>query len=147
MNQLRRLLTAAPLVLLASCHLIDQRDFNPDAGRKPVPPPVKAGKLVPGPAPLITITYATPEPDYAESLAAAVKRALAVKPNVLFTVQTLVPLAATPAAQAAALQQGAAAGREIGDSIIADGADQGQIELTVRGDASAHVQDVRVFVH
>ncbi len=147
MNQFRRLLTAAPLVLLVSCHLVDQRDFDASAGRRPVPPPAKAGKPVQGPMPLITVTYTTPEPDYAESLAASVKRALALKPNVLFMVQTFVPLAATPAAQAAALQQGASAGREIGDSIIADGADLGQIELSVHGDPGVHVQEVRVYVH
>jgi hypothetical protein len=147
MIKFSRLLAAAPLVLLAACHLIDQRDFDPNAGRKPVPPAAKPGKFVPGPAPLITITYTTPAPDYAAALADAVKRAMAVKPNVLFSIQTLVPLAATPAAQATALQTGAAAGREIGDAIIADGADPGQIELTVRGDPSLHDQEVRVYVH
>jgi hypothetical protein len=147
MIKFSRLLIVAPLVLLAACHLVDQRDFDPNAGRKPVPPAAKPGKSVPGPAPLITITYTTPEPDYSAGLADAVKRALAVKPNVLFSVQTLVPLAATPGGQAASLQTGAAAGREIGDAIVADGADQGQIELTVRGDPSVHSQEVRVFVH
>ena len=147
MTPIRRLLIAAPLVLLASCHLVDQRDFNANAGRRPMPPPGKPMKAIAGPAPLVTIAYTTPEPDYAAELEVAVKRALAVKSNVLFTVQTMVPLAATPAEQATALQTAAAAGREIGDAIIADGADQGQIELTVRGDPSVHVQEVRVFVH
>jgi hypothetical protein len=144
-------LTAALLVVpllatLPSCKLIDQRTFDPTAGTKPVPPPPPAGKPA-GPGALVTIVYTQPEPNYADELAVAVKRALAVKPNVLFTVQTIVPQAATPAAQATALLAAAGAGREIGEAIIADGADQGQIELTVRADAAAHVQEVRVFVH
>ena len=150
MMQHRRLLAAVLAVPLlgglAACHLVDQRDFNKNAQRKPVPPPGKAMKFT-GPAPLITIDYTTPEPNYAAELTVAVKHALALKPNVLFTVQAMVPLAATPDEQAAALQTAAAAGREIGDAIVANGADQGQIELTVRGDPSLHVQEVRVFVH
>ena len=138
-------LTAA-LLTLASCHLVDQRDFNPNAGKKPVP---KAGPVLPfaGPKPLVTIDYTTPDPDYAAELSVAVKRALAVKPNVLFSVNVLVPLAATPEAQAAALQEAAATGREIGEAIVANGADEGQVELTVRGDPAVKVREVRVFVH
>jgi len=151
MIQSRRFVLTALLALPAlgaqtACHLIDQRSFDKTAGMKPVPPVPPPGKFV-GPHPLITITYTTPDPYYASELTVAVKRALAVKPNVLFTVQAYVPLAATVDAQASALQAAAAAGREIGDAIIADGADPGQIELTAGADPSLHVQQVRVFVH
>jgi hypothetical protein len=151
MTQPRRLFAATLLALpmlgaLPSCHLIDQRSFDKNAGVKPVPPPGPVVKST-AVAPLVTIAYTTPDPDYASELTVAVKRALALKPNVLFSVQSFVPLAATPAAQATALQAAAAAGREIAEAIIADGADQGQIEHTVRADPSLHVQEVRVFVH
>jgi len=138
---------AALLVLaVAGCHLVDQRDFDRNAGRKPQPP---AGKFVAfaGPAPLLTITYTTEDPPYADELAVAVKRALALKPDVLFTIQALVPLAPTPQLQAASLHVAAASGHDVGEAIIADGADKGQIELAVRGDPEVHVQQIKVFVH
>jgi hypothetical protein len=146
MSPLRPGAAAILLLALTGCHLVDQRDFNPKAGRKPQPPPGPVMKFS-GPAPLITITYNTPDPNYAAELAVAVKQALALKQNVLFTVQVLVPLAATPEAQAVALRQATASGREIGEAIVADGADQGQIELAVRGDPGVHLQQVQVFVH
>jgi hypothetical protein len=149
MTQPRRATAAtltAALFALASCHLVDQRDFNANAGKKPVPQaaPVVA---IAGPKPLVTIDYTMPDPDYSAELSVAVKRALAVKSNVLFSVTVLAPLAATPEAQAAALQDAAATGREIAEAIVANGADEGQVELTVRGDAGVTVREVRVFVH
>jgi len=128
---------------LASCHLIDQRTFNPHAGDPPKPPAAKPPP--PGPGPIVTIEYAG-EPNYAASLAQSVHRALAVKPNVLFTVQTLVPQAETPDAQAAALQDASATGREIAEAIIASGADAGQVEQAIRTDPALHDKEVQVFV-
>jgi hypothetical protein len=128
---------------LAGCHLIDQRSFHPHAGDPPKLPAAKPRP--PGPGPIVTIKYVG-EPDYAASLAQSVHRALAVKPNVLFTVQTLVPQADTPDAQAAALQDASATGREIAEAIIANGADAGQVEQAIRTDASLHDKEVQVFV-
>jgi hypothetical protein len=137
------------LLLLAGCHMIlpDQRTFDPHAGMKPVPPKGPAPKFAAGPQPLITISYATPDPAYADELATAVKHALAVKANVLFTVQTLVPLQTTPADQAAAMQAATTTSREIAEAIVADGADVGQIELALRADPGVKADEVRVFVH
>ena len=140
-----RLLPFLAALSLGACHLVDQRDFNPNAGKPPVPPPAKAAPA--GPGALLTLNYAGGEPDYASALAQAVTRAMAVKPDVLFTVQTLVPLAATPDAQAAALREATQTGREIGEAIVTDGADQGQVELTVRTDPSLHAKEVRIYVH
>jgi hypothetical protein len=134
------------LLCLGGCHLIDQRDFDARAGRAPVLPvaPVQVAK---GPQPLLRVGYDTPDPDYAPALRDAVQRALAVKPDVLFSVQTLVPLAATPDAQAALQLAAAATGREIAEAIVTDGADEGQIEQAVRGDPGVHAKEVRIFVH
>jgi len=136
------LLTAA----LGACHLIDQRDFNPNAGKPPVPK-VAAGPALPGPAALLTISYANGDPAYAQGLTAAVTRALTAKPNVLFTVQTLVPLEGNADAQATALQAATGTAREIAEAIVTDGADQGQIELAVRADPGVKAKEVRIFVH
>jgi hypothetical protein len=130
---------------LAACHLIDQRDFDPHAGEKPKPPAAKP--LPPGPGALLTIKYGAGEPAYATSLQQAVQRALTLKPNVLFTVQTVVPAADSPEAQEQALRDASATGREIAEAIIADGADAGQVEQTVRAEGGVHAKEVRVFVH
>jgi hypothetical protein len=136
----------AGLLVLTGCHLVDQRDFDRHAGTKPQPPPGKA-VAARGPEPLLHIVYDNPDPDYARPLAAAVQRAMAVKPDVLFTVQTLVPLAGTPDEQAQVQMAAAAAGREIAEAMVADGADQGQIEMAVKGDAGVKTKEVRIFVH
>jgi len=143
---LQRLATALLLPGLAGCHLIDQRDFNPSAGLPPKPP-VAAATGPAGPGALITISYGSGEPAYAQALADAVQHAMAAKANVLFTVQTLVPLEGNADAQAASLQAATANGREVAESIVADGADPGQIELAVRADPTQKVKLVRVFVH
>jgi len=133
------------LIALAGCHLVDERDFDANAEKPPKLPAPPASP--PGPGALLTLNYADGDPDYATKLAQSVQRALSVKPGVLFTVQTLVPPAATPDAQAAALIAAAGTGREIAEAIAADGADSGQIELAVRADPSVHAKEVRVFVH
>jgi hypothetical protein len=135
---------------LSACHLIDQRDFNPHAGEKPKLPPGKPPP--PGPGALLTIKYPpagsdSGAPDYADALGQAVRRALSLKPGVLFTVQTAVPPAGTPDVQEATLRDAAATGREIAEAVIADGADEGQVEQVVRADPSAAVKEVQVFVH
>jgi hypothetical protein len=140
---------AAALALipaLGACHLIDQRDFDARAGRKPA---LATAPAVPslGPQALLRIAYDNPDPDYAPALAASVRRALTLKPGVLFTVQTLVPLAGTPDAQAALLAAAAGTGREIAEAIVTDGADQGQVELAIKADAGVKVKEVRIYVH
>jgi hypothetical protein len=141
-----RLWAALPIALLAGCHLVDQRDFDARAGRPPV---VRAAPAlaIAGPQPLLRIAYDTPDPDYSRALSAAVHRAMAVKPDVLFTVQTLVPLSGTPDAQVIAQSAAAGTGREIAEAIVADGADAGQVELAVKGDPALKQKEVRVFVH
>ena len=139
----------APLCTLAvaACHLVDQRDFDARAGRKPAGPVAVAAAGPQAPGALLRIGYETPEPVYAPALADAVQRAITVKPGVLFTVQTLVPLAATPDAQAAALSDAARTGREVAEAMVVDGADNGQIEMAVRGDPGVRYKEVRIFVH
>ena len=92
--------TAALLVFLlgAGCTLVDQRTFNPQAGKRPV-----VAATGPGPAPpLVTVDYAKPDPQYAAALHQAVADAVAVKPDVQFDVVTVVPGSGTPAQQVSA---------------------------------------------
>jgi hypothetical protein len=134
------------ILMLSGCHLVDQRDFDRRAGAKPEPPAAPA-VVVKGPKPLLLIDYRTPDPDYAPALQAAVQRALALKPGVLFSVQMLVPPAPTPDAQAAAQLAATATGREIAEAIVTDGADPGQVELAVRGDPGVTAKQARIYVH
>lgn len=146
MPLIARLAAAAALCALAGCHLLDQRDFDRKAGKRPEPPAPKIA-LRPGPPPLVVIRYTSADPAYAEGLAAAVKRALAVKPNVLFSVQLREPPAPTPAAQAVALHAAAAAARELAEAITTDGADIGQVEISVRTDPAVTLREADIYVH
>jgi hypothetical protein len=125
-------------VAVAGCHLVDQRDFDADAGRPPKP-----RVLPPGPPPppaLVTIRYTTPEPQYRDRLAALVARALARKRDVLFTVTSSVPEAASP-------EEAASSGHEVAQAIVDDGAEAGQVEQAVRLDPAITVKEVTVNVH
>ncbi len=135
------------VVGLGACHLVDQRDFDARAGRPPVLPVAALGPAPAGPGALLRIGYENPDPVYAPALADAVRRAITLKPGVLFTVQTLVPLAGGPDAQAAALSDAARTGREVAEAMVVDGAEQGQIEMAVRGDGGVKFKEVRIFVH
>jgi hypothetical protein len=146
MSDFSRFAVLAAVLALAACHLVDQRDFDDKAGRPPVLAKAPAGPSL-GPQALLRIAYDNPDPEYAPALAAAVRRALTLKPGVLFTVQTLVPSTATPDAQAALLAAAAATGREIAEAIVTDGADQGQVELAVKADSAVKTKEVRIYVH
>jgi len=139
-----RLALAALCLGIAGCHLVDQRDFNIAAGRAPAP---RAAPPAPLPPPsLVTIRYATPDPQYRDAVAALVDRALARKHDVLFTVTTLVPASGTGEAQASEAAQAAGSGREVAQAIVDDGAEPGQVEQVLRTDAGVQVKEVRVDV-
>ena len=130
---------------IAGCHLVDQRDFNANAGRPPVLPHVSAA-IAPAPS-LVTIRYATPDPQYREALAAAVRRALARKPDVLFTVTTSIPALSAPDQQAEQAASASSSGREVAQAIIDAGAVAGQVEQAVRVQPGLSVREVQVNVH
>jgi hypothetical protein len=139
-------------VLLAGCALVDQRSFDGRAGRAPTPPeqPQAAGGPAPVP-PLFVVRAGQLEQDWQPDLRRAVGAALARKPNVLFTVESVAPAAqgaSSPAAQAAALRAAVSLdGRPVAQAISADGADPAQIEMTAMADPAAHASEVRVYVH
>jgi hypothetical protein len=144
MTLLRPLRLVLPLCL-AGCYLVDQRSFNAKAGRKPLPPVVAAPPAHVAPA-LVTIRYTTPDPHYHDVLANAVRRALARKPDALFSVTTLVPQAAGADQAAEAAATAAASGGEVAQAIVAAGAAPGQVEQMVSVDPSVRVREVIVKV-
>ena len=130
-------------VLLCGCTLVDQRTFNPNAGKPPVIP------QPPGPPaqlPLVTIDFGQPNPDYAESLRQAVDSALARKPDAEFEVATVVPATGTPADQVAAAQTLTPDARQVARDIAADGVADERIQLTARALPSVGTRQVQVFV-
>ena len=129
----------------AGCHLVDQRDFDAKAGYPPSPPHAVATTIVAAPA-LVTIRYTTPAPQYREALTGAVHRALARKPDVLFTVTTLVPGTAGADSQAAAAADASSSGRAVAQAIVDDGAEPGQVEQAVRIQPGLATREVRVTV-
>ena len=135
--------------LAAGCDLVDQRSFDRSAGRAPVPraapPVVSTVRPIP---PLFVVRSGRPEQDWQPELRRAVAQALSRKPNVLFTVESVAPVAPTPAAQAASLRAAAALqGRPVADAITADGAPSAQVELTALSDPAVKMPEVRVYVH
>ncbi|HTR17383.1 MAG TPA: hypothetical protein VMI52_10160 [Acetobacteraceae bacterium] len=137
----------AALSLLAACHLVDQRDFDPNAGKRPVPPAPVAGKAGPPPAPpLMTIRFDQGAQDYDDALRVAVDAALRRKRNVLFSVITLVPAQGSPSEQIETARRASELGRQVADAIVADGADIGQVEMAARADPSVAAREVRIYV-
>lgn len=144
MTLLRPLALILP-VCLAGCTLVDQRTFDAKAGHRPVPP-VVAGPAVRAAAALVTIRYTTPDPEYHAVLENAVHRALARKPDALFSVATLVPPSGNADQAADAAENAAASGREVAQAIVAAGAAPGQVEQLVDIDPSLRVREVVVKV-
>jgi hypothetical protein len=133
---------------LSGCKLIDQRTFDRNADRVPVSHlhlPVAQG---PAPIPPLFVVHGGgSDEDWQPDLRAAVAEALARKPNALFTVQSVVPPASSPAAQAAALQTATAGiGRSVADALDADGARPAQIEMSAASDPAVKTPEVRIFV-
>ena len=108
-------------------------------------PVVSTARPIP---PLFVVRSGQPEQDWQPQLRRAVAQALSRKPNVLFTVESVAPVASTPAAQAASLRASVALqGRPVADAISADGAPPAQVELTASSDPAVKRPEVRVYVH
>ncbi len=130
-------------VALCGCTLVDQRTFDPNAGKPPViaqppgPPPIQ---------PLVTIDFGSPGPDYADALRQAVDDALGRKPDAKFEVATVVPATGTPTDQVAAAQTITPDARQIAREIASEGVPDESIQLTARAVPSVGSPQVQVFV-
>jgi hypothetical protein len=122
---------------LSGCTLIDQRTFNPDAGKRPVlpkPPPPPAPPE-PGPQALLTIRVPTTA-DLGGEVASAVAAARRRKPAVEFDVVEITP----DAAAGAAAEMG-----EVARIIVAQGVPAARVHLSARPVPNA-AREVRVYV-
>lgn len=124
---------------LSGCTLVDQRTFNPDAGRPPVrpkppAPPAPLAPAEPGPPPLLSIRLPAPA-DLQATIARSVAAARARKRDVVFDVVEFTP--GTSAGGEAA---------EIAEFIVAQGVPPARVHLSARPIPDI-AREVRVFVH
>ncbi len=123
-------------LLLAGCKLIDQTTFAPS----PEAPAANSDAPKADPrTPLITIGYATPDPNYQEILRYAVRAAETRVPGVQYDVVAMLPAGA----DAAAGQQRVA---EVMRDIMAQGVPASRIHLGLRTAPAGGAQEVRVYV-
>jgi len=121
---------------LAGCKLVDQTIFAPSPEEKQV---VQAPPQADPRAPLITIGYATPNPNYQEVLRYAVHTAETRAPGVQYDV-----IAMLPAGGDAAQAQGN--GVEVMRGILAQGVPASRIHLGLRTEPAGLTREVRVYV-
>jgi hypothetical protein len=128
------------MVLLGGCKLIDQTTFEPS-------PEAKAAQPAASPAPpkadqrtaLLTIGYATPDPDYRELLRYAIRVAETRAPGVDYDV-----IAILPAGDDISAAQRRAA--DVMRSIVDQGVAPSRIHLGLRAAQAGGVEEVRVYV-
>ena len=138
------LLLLGSTATLGGCKLVDQRMFVADADKPPKPklPPA----LPPPPSSaLVVIAFPSVE-DWQGTVGAAVGLARSRKPDVLFTVEAAVPRRGTPGEQTDALANAVEDARAVATTIVADGADRSQVELTGATDPLVKREEVRIYV-
>ena len=127
-------------IALAGCKLIDQTTFAPTPEAKPTAP---TGAAAPNSDPrvaLLTIGYATPNPDYKDVLRYAVREAETRAPGVQYDVIAMLPAGGdTAEAQASAA--------EVMRAIMDQGVAASRIQLGLRTQPAGAARQVRVYVH
>jgi hypothetical protein len=124
-------------IALVGCKLVDQETFAPSpeevAAAQAAPPRADARTA------LLTIGYATPNPNYQDVLRYAVRAAEARSPSVQYDV-----IAMLPAGSDMALAQGNAV--EVMRGILAQGVPASRIHLGLRTEPASLTREVRVYV-
>ena len=134
----------AAALTLNACAPLDQRTFDPSAGR---PPKVHVPPAPPAKPPFVQIMAGTPESLWQPDVEKVTRLAIQRKPNILFILTAIVPRDGSPSAQAealAALVQGDE--RAVAQAMVKAGASGGQIEMDARAEdgAKPHIRvDVR----
>ena len=140
-----RLLVLLASVPMAGCKLVDQRTFVAHADAPPVvriPP----GKAVAATPPLLAIRFPAGPDQWAGPLKVAVALATSRKPDVLFTVESVVPARGAPAEQAARLSRATSDAEAVADAIVGNGVDPLQVQLTAATGAGVSGEEIRVYV-
>jgi len=133
---MRAMWVLAAGLLLVGCELIDQTTFAPSPEASTAKR--EAPKADPR-TPLVTIGYATPNPNYQDVLRFAVREAETRAPGVQYDVVAILP----SGADAAAAQQRVA---EVMRGIMAQDVPASRIHLGLRTAQAGAEQEVRVYV-
>lgn len=134
------------LFFLSACKLVDQRSFNPSAGRRPtpyIPPPPPP----PPPAPPIEIVEGTSQDQWGKPLTNLVKDALSRKTDALFVITSVTPVLPDPIAQQEQMNKLAAnEGKAIANEIVKAGAKVEQIQMTAKADRNVKKNVIQVTI-
>jgi hypothetical protein len=129
-------LTAALLLAVPACHLIDQTDFDPPPPPRPAPPPIPNPEARQA---LVTIEYTKANPDYRATLATAIRAVEARRPGLLYDIVAVVGGPGdAPAGQLRAA--------EVMTAVEAEGVNPARIQLGVRLEPGRGVPQVRVYL-
>jgi hypothetical protein len=145
---LRHAIILASLTALCACKLLDQTTFapSPEAPVKkveaPGPPPQPTDKRTP----LLTIGFATPNPDYKDLLTYAVQQAQERRPDVSYDVVSVVPANGDTVAQELAASRGSSDATQVMQSMIGLGVPDTRIHLGARTEPGVSERLVRVYV-
>lgn len=138
---------AGLMASLCGCNPIDQRTFDPQAGR---PPKVAAPTLpptTPGKPAFLQIAGGTPEQTYGPEVEKATKLALSRKSNILFIVQGIAPMQKTPDAEAESLHRlTQELVNPVASHILAAGARPIQLDMRASSDPTVQNNMVRIYV-
>lgn len=145
---------ALSALLLAGCKLVDQRTFDPQAGRPPAvprppaPPGPQPDRMLDGLAPLVTIRLGQ-DTTYDQAVEQATAAALARKRDAQFTVLTAVPPGAPnapPGAQANAVARYAPEAARVAGLIERRGVPAGRVHLEARPEPNLAAPELRLYV-
>lgn len=140
---------AALSALLAGCKLVDQRTFDPQAGRPPVvarpaPPAPQPDRAMDGLVPLVTIQLGQ-DAGYDQAVEQATTAVLARKRDAQFTILTAVPPAA-PDAQASTVALYAPEAGRVAGLIERRGVPAGRVHLEARPEPNLGMPELRLYV-
>ncbi|MFT9027361.1 hypothetical protein [Acetobacter indonesiensis] len=144
---LQVMLLAGVVLCLSGCKLVDQKTFNPQAGKPPkpyIPPPPPGPPPVP---PLVELVSGTPPAEWSAPVEQMVRKALVRKPNILFVVKCLVPPSGnSDLDQLTLVQLVQGDGQAVTQAIIKAGAAPDQVEITAMPDSTVTKPVIRVYV-
>lgn len=133
------------VIALAGCKLIDQTTFGaaPEA-----PEAARIAELAPvqNRVALLSIRYATPDPNFTGPLRVAVSAAEQRRPGTLYDVVAIVPAERDPVLLMRDLNQGRQDAANVMRGIMTLGVPDTRIALGARTDPAAKVREVRVYV-
>lgn len=134
------------LLTLGACKLVDQRTFNPSAGKRPIPYVPPAPPAPPPLAPPIEIMAGTPVDQWQEPVAILVKDALSRKADALFMVTVLLPASTSDGQHEQEVKDALQQEKDVANTILKAGAPQEQVQLAAKMDGGIQKSKIQVTI-